>query len=52
MSDLEQYREKRKQTQHQFAEDFKSGYSSFKIGVLLAQAREQAGVTLEELASL
>lgn len=33
-----------------FAEDFESGYSSFKIGVLLAQARIEAGITQEELA--
>ncbi|MBW4611237.1 MAG: helix-turn-helix transcriptional regulator [Hassallia sp. WJT32-NPBG1] len=29
---------------------FESGYSSFKIGVLLMQARIEAGVTQEELA--
>ncbi|MGK7947759.1 MAG: helix-turn-helix domain-containing protein, partial [Xenococcaceae cyanobacterium] len=28
-----------------------SGYASFKIGVILAQAREEAGMTIEELAS-
>ena len=34
----------------EFAENFESGYISFKIKVLLAQARIAAGVTQEELA--
>lgn len=50
MSDVEQYIEKRKKIDPEFAEDFESGYLSFKIGVLLAQARVEAGVTQEELA--
>lgn len=50
MSDVEKYIAKRKQTDPEFAEDFESGYSSFKIGVLLAQARIEAGITQEELA--
>lgn len=50
MSDVEKYIAKRKQTDEEFAEDFESGYSSFKIGVLLAQARIEAGITQEELA--
>jgi HTH-type transcriptional regulator/antitoxin HipB len=33
-----------------FAKDFESGYQEFKIGVLLRQAREEAGVTQEALA--
>lgn len=52
MSDLKQYIEKRQQTDTGFAEGFESGYSSFKIGVVLAQARVEAGMTQEELASL
>jgi DNA-binding XRE family transcriptional regulator len=50
MSDVDKYIAKRKQTDPEFAEDFESGYSSFKIGVLLAQARIKAGITQEELA--
>ncbi|NJM73209.1 MAG: helix-turn-helix transcriptional regulator [Scytonema sp. RU_4_4] len=50
MSDVEKYIARRKQTDAVFAEDFESGYSSFKIGVLLAQARIEAGITQEELA--
>jgi len=48
--DLEKFIEKRKRTDPSFARDFESGYQDFKIGVLLRQAREQAGVTQEDLA--
>jgi HTH-type transcriptional regulator/antitoxin HipB len=52
MSDLEKYIDKRKKTDPQFAQDFDKGYAEFKIGVLLKQAREQAGLTQEQLARL
>ncbi len=48
--DLEKFIEKRKRTDRKFAKDFESRYEEFKIGVLLRQAREQAGVTQEALA--
>ena len=48
--DLEKFIEKRKRTDPKFAKEFESGYQEFKIGVLLRQAREQAGVTQEALA--
>ena len=48
--DLEKFIEKRKRTDPKFAKNFESGYQEFKIGVLLRQAREQAGVTQEALA--
>ena len=48
--DLEKFIERRKRTDRKFAKDFESGYQEFKIGVLLRQAREQAGVTQEALA--
>jgi HTH-type transcriptional regulator / antitoxin HipB len=48
--DLEKFIEKRKRTDQKFAKEFESGYQEFKIGVLLRQAREQAGVTQEALA--
>jgi DNA-binding XRE family transcriptional regulator len=51
MNDVEKYIARRKQTDSDFAEDFESGYSSFKIGALLAQARIEAGMTPEELAN-
>jgi ribosome-binding protein aMBF1 (putative translation factor) len=50
MSDLKKYIEKRKTRDEKFAKDFDSGYEQFKIGVLLKQAREESGLTQEELA--
>jgi len=52
MSDLEKYIDKRKERDSQFAQGFEKGYEEFKIGVLLKQAREQAGLTQEQLAKL
>lgn len=48
--DLEKFIAKRKRIDPKFAKYFESGYQEFKIGVLLRQAREQAGVTQEALA--
>ena len=50
MDDLEKYIAKRKKRSAVFAQDFDAGYEEFKIGVVLRQAREQAGMTQEELA--
>ncbi len=50
MSDLEIYIDKRKKRDREFEEGFEQGYKEFKIGVLLKQAREQAGLSQEELA--
>jgi DNA-binding XRE family transcriptional regulator len=50
MSDLEIYIDKRKRKDSEFSEGFEQGYKEFKIGVLLKQAREQAGLSQEELA--
>ena len=50
MSDLEIYIDKRKRKDPEFSEGFEQGYKEFKIGVLLKQAREQAGLSQEELA--
>ena len=50
MDDLEIYISKRKAKDKKFAKKFEEGYESFKIGVLLKQAREEAGITQEELA--
>jgi len=50
MSDLRKYIEERKKKDPDFAEGFESGYEQFKIGVMLKQAREEAGLTQEELA--
>jgi DNA-binding XRE family transcriptional regulator len=48
--DLEKYIERRKKSDKAFAKDFETGYAEFKIGVMLRQAREEAGVTQEMLA--
>ncbi len=50
MSDLQKYIEKRKSRDSEFAKNFDSGYEQFKIGVVLKQARPEAGFTQEELA--
>jgi len=50
MDDLEKYIKKRKSKSKKFADNFEKGYESFKIGILLRQAREEVGVTQEELA--
>jgi HTH-type transcriptional regulator/antitoxin HipB len=50
MSDVKKYIKKRKSRDPEFAKDFDSGYEQFKIGVMLKQARENAGITQEELA--
>lgn len=50
MSDLRRYIVNRKARDPQFAEGFDTGYEHFKIGVLLRQVREDAGLTQEQLA--
>lgn len=51
MSDLKLYIEGRKKSDSGFAENYDKGYQDFKLGVMLRQAREEAGLTQEELAS-
>ncbi|MBI5189630.1 MAG: helix-turn-helix transcriptional regulator [Nitrospirae bacterium] len=50
MSDLKKYIADRKKKDASFAEGFDEGYEQFKVGVMLRQAREEAGLTQEELA--
>ena len=50
MSDVEKYIKRRKSKDAEFASGFESGYRDFEIGILLRQAREDAGLTQEELA--
>jgi len=50
MNDLEKYIDDRKQTDEEFAAEYEVGYENFKIGVMLRQARERAGVTQREVA--
>ena len=51
-NDVENYIERRKRTDKVFAKDFEAGYAEFKIGLMLREAREQAGVTQEKLAQI
>ncbi len=50
MDDLDKYIESRKKKSHEFAKDFDKGYEQFKIGVILKQARLEAGFTQEQVA--
>ncbi len=50
MSDLQKYITKRMSSDREFADNFDSGYEEFKIGVMLKMAREEAGLTQEQLA--
>ena len=50
MSDVERYIEARTERDIEFAKNFETGYADFKIGVILRQAREAAGLTQEEVA--
>jgi len=52
MDDLEAFIEERKAGDPEFARGFELGYQKFKIGVLLRQAREEAGMTQEQVAQL
>jgi HTH-type transcriptional regulator / antitoxin HipB len=51
MSDLTRYMKERATRDPAFAEGLEGGYEEFKVGVLLRQAREEAGLTQEELAT-
>ncbi len=50
MDDLTKYINKRKKQSTYLLDNFDEGYENFKLGILLKQAREQAGITQEELA--
>ena len=50
MSDLTKYTRSRAARDPEFAEGLEAGYEDFKIGALLRQAREQAGLTQEDVA--
>ena len=50
MDDLDKYIEKRKRKSSKFAQNYDKGYEQFKIGVLLKQARLEAGLTQEQVA--
>ena len=50
MSDVKRYVQNRAKRDAEFAESYDSGYADFKIGVVLRQAREAAGLTQDEVA--
>jgi len=50
MDDLEKYIEKRKKRSRAFKAGFETGYEQFKIGIMLRNAREEAGFTQDEIA--
>ena len=51
MSDVQKYIEERSKRDKEFAEGFEIVYADFKIGVVLRQAREAAGMTQEQVAT-
>lgn len=50
MSDLKRYIANRKKRDRNFAQGYEEGYEQFKVGAMLRMAREEAGLTQEELA--
>ena len=50
MDDLDKYIEERKKKSPKFKKNFDKGYEQFKIGILLKQARLEAGYTQEQVA--
>ena len=50
MDDLDKYIETRKKLSPKFVKNFDKGYEQFKIGILLKQARLEAGFTQEQVA--
>ena len=50
MDDLERYIDKRKKKSKYLSENFEDRYETFKIGILLKKAREEAGLTQDEIA--
>src|SRR5436305_3051809 len=50
ITDLTRYVRARKARDSEFTDGLESGYTDFKVGALLRQAREKAGLTQEEVA--
>lgn len=50
MSDLKNYIDKRKKQDPVFWKDFDERFETFKLGVVLKQARKEAGMTQEQIA--
>ncbi len=52
MSDLKKYVKKRKKSDSVFAREYSIGYEEFKVGVLLKAARQEMGLTQEQVAAI
>lgn len=52
MGDVEEYIAQRKDSDPNFEQGFEEGNRAFEFGVLLRQARREAGLTQEQLAGL
>lgn len=50
MSDLDRYTRERAARDPEFAEGLESGFAEFRIGILLREAREYAGLTQDDMA--
>ena len=50
MSDLQKHIQEWKAKSPEFAKNYDEGFEAFKLGVLLKQARKEAGMTQAELA--
>jgi ribosome-binding protein aMBF1 (putative translation factor) len=50
MSDLNKYIDKRKKQDPEFWKDYDERLETFKLGILLKQARKEAGMTQEQIA--
>ena len=51
MSDFQKYLTKRKEVDSELTDNYDKGYQSFKFGVLLKEARKDAGLTQLDIAS-
>jgi len=51
MSDLQKYKMQRMKTDPLFWKDYEENFETFKLGVMLKQARKDAGLTQEQMAS-
>lgn len=52
MSDLQNYIQKRKNSDPEFATGYESGYEEFKVGLMIKELRLQEGMIQEDLANL
>ena len=51
MTDLQKYKNKRMAKDPEFWKDYEEKFETFKLGVLLKQARVDAGMTQEQIAN-